>query len=271
MTPSHPAPDEDKRRQRVQSAQTGMVILKALARLGGSASLTAIAQAAGENAAKVHRYLASLAAEGLVAQHPATQHYYLGPEAMHIGLAALRQCDPVRLGEPVLLALRENLQVTCFIAVLGNLGPTVMRIEEPPVPVTVNIRLGSVLPLLWSASGQAFLAFSDDARLQQRARDEYAVAGEAQRALLGNEGDAVEALCRRVRAQGCATVRDVLLVGVSAIAAPIRDAHGAVAAVLTALGATNGFDVHPDGEVGRAVTQAARQISAAMGHADARG
>ena len=134
--------DGGKRRQRVQSAETGMTILKALARLGGAASLTAIAAEAGENAAKVHRYLSSLTSEGLVAQHPATQHYHLGPEAVRIGLAALRQCDPVRMGESALLRLRESLRVTCFIAVMGNMGPTVMRMEEPSLPVTVNIRPG---------------------------------------------------------------------------------------------------------------------------------
>ena len=90
---SSPLVDGGKRRQRVQSAETGMTILKALARLGGAASLTAIAAEAGENAAKVHRYLSSLTSEGLVAQHPSTQHYHLGPEAVRIGLAALRQCD----------------------------------------------------------------------------------------------------------------------------------------------------------------------------------
>ena len=99
-----PTDPQAKRRQRVQSAETGMTILKALARLGGAASLTAIAAESAESAAKVHRYLSSLASEGLVAQHPATQHYHLGPEAVRIGLAALRQCDPVRLGEPALQA-----------------------------------------------------------------------------------------------------------------------------------------------------------------------
>jgi DNA-binding IclR family transcriptional regulator len=118
------------RRQRVQSAETGMSILKALARLGGAASLTAIASDVDENAAKVHRYLFSLIQEGLVAQNSITQHYYLGPESTRIGLAALRQCDPVRVGESALLRLRESLQVTCFIAVMGNLGPTVLRIGE---------------------------------------------------------------------------------------------------------------------------------------------
>lgn len=259
------SPDlSSKRRQRVQSAETGMTILKALARLGGAASLTAIAAESAESAAKVHRYLSSLASEGLVAQHPATQHYHLGPEAVRIGLAALRQCDPVRLGEAALLRLRESLQVTCFIAVMGNMGPTVMRMEEPSLPVTVNIRPGSVLPVVWSASGQAFLAFSDDAQLHAQAEAEFAAASAEQRSLMAGP-DPLAVLCQQVRAQGCAIVRDTLLAGISAIAAPIHDARGHVVAVLTALGASNGFDTRPGGKVCPSVVQEARGISAAMG------
>ncbi|GAA4417288.1 IclR family transcriptional regulator [Acidovorax lacteus] len=264
--PRTPSPDTSaKRRQRVQSAETGMTILKALARLGGAASLTAIAAEADESAAKVHRYLSSLASEGLVAQHPATQHYHLGPEAVRIGLAALRQCDPVRMGESALLRLRESLQVTCFIAVLGNRGPTVMRMEEPSLPVTVNIRPGSVLPLLWSASGQAFVAFADDAELRAQAEAEYAGATAEQRSVMGGP-DPVGTLCQQVRTQGCAIVRDTLLAGISAIAAPVRDARGHVVAVLTALGASNGFDTRPGGKVCPALMHEAGLISAAMGY-----
>ena len=85
-------PPAEPRRRRGQSAEMGMSILKALARLGGAASLTAVAQAVDESTAKVHRYMASLVEEGLVAQDAATQRYFLGQEAIHIGLAALRQC-----------------------------------------------------------------------------------------------------------------------------------------------------------------------------------
>ncbi len=252
------------RRQRVQSAETGMSVLKALARLGGDASLTAIAAAVDENAAKVHRYLLSLIQEGMVAQNMATQHYHLGPESVRIGLAALRQCDPVRMGEAALLRLRESLQVTCFIAVVGNLGPTVLRIEEPSLPVTVNIRAGSVLPWLWSATGQAFLAFSDDTDIRTKAQAEFdADDGERRSMLAGPEP--VARLCRQVRDQGCAIVNDTLLRGISAVSAPVFDARGHVVAVLTALGASNGFDARPGGRVCPQVMHEAAAISHAMG------
>ena len=44
-------PPAEPRRRRVQSAEMGMSILKALARLGGAASLTAVAQAVDESTA----------------------------------------------------------------------------------------------------------------------------------------------------------------------------------------------------------------------------
>ena len=109
------------------------------------------------------------------------------------------------MGESALLRLRESLRVTCFIAVMGNMGPTVMRMEEPSLPVTVNIRPGSVLPLLWSASGQAFLAFSDDEALQATARAEYEAATPEQRSLVGGS-DPVQGLRQQVLGQGCAIV-----------------------------------------------------------------
>ena len=156
------SPRRRERRQRVQAAETCLAVLKALATLGGRASLTAIAGAVEESPAKVHRYLASLMAEGLVEQDRGGTQYALAAEAMRVGLAAMRQSDPIRLAEPALLHLREALQVTSFVAVMGNLGPTIVRFEEPGLPVTVNVRVGSVMSLLWSATGRAFFAFMDD-------------------------------------------------------------------------------------------------------------
>lgn len=265
MNASRTPPPPPDRRQRVQSVEMGMVVLKALATLGGSASLTAISQAVGQSTAKVHRYLASLLQQGLVAQHPATQHYQLGPEAIRIGLAALRQCDPIRLGEASLVRLRETLEVTCFLAVLGNHGPTVLRIEEPPLPVTVNIRAGSVLPVLWSATGRAFLGFSDDGPVRRHAEVELARASPEQQALLAGP-QPVQRLQRQVREQGCAIVNDTLLQGISAVAAPVFDARGQVVAVLTALGASTGFDARPGGRVCPVVMAEAAAISAQMGY-----
>ena len=262
-----PAPAQsvaEPRRRRVQSAEMGMGILKSLAALGGAASLTAVAQAVGESTAKVHRYMASLVEQDLVAQDAATQRYFLGQAAIHIGLAALRQCDPIRAGEPALARIQSELGVTCFIAVMGNLGPTILRIEEPPLAVVVNVRAGSVLPLLWSATGQVFLALGAGTALPAQARQEWALATPRQRAVLP-EPAAIDALCQQVRVQGFASVQDLLLPGISAAAAPLRRHDGAVVGALTALGATGGVDARPGGDAGGRLCAAAASVSAQLG------
>ncbi|MGO4307665.1 IclR family transcriptional regulator [Cupriavidus sp. RAF12] len=255
-----------ERRQRVQAAETGMAVLKGLARLGGRASLTAIATHVDESPAKVHRYLASLIEAGLVAQESGTQQYHLGIEALQIGLAAMRQADPIRLAEASLIRLRERLEVTCFVSVMGNKGPTIIRIEEPGLPVTVNVRAGSVMPLLWSATGRVFLGMLGEASVQALARAELEAATPDQRTQLDPD-DPLGKLREAVSADGCAAVRDTNLKGISAVAAPVRDYTGRVCAVLTALGATGGFDPSIDGPIGRAVREEAAAISTLLGYA----
>ncbi|WP_455287379.1 IclR family transcriptional regulator [Cupriavidus necator] len=259
-------PRPRERRQRVQSAVTGMAVLKGLARLGGRASLTALAAQIDESPAKVHRYLVSLVEEGFVAQEAGTQQYHLGFEALQIGMAAMRQADPLRLAEASLVRLREALEVTCFVAVMGNKGPTIMRFEEPGLPVTVNVRAGSVMSLLWSATGRVFLGLLDGKRMQAQAEEELAEASPARLAQLDRK-DPIGALRRAVQADDCAWVRDTNLTGISAVAAPVRDYTGRVCAVLTALGATGGFDPSIDGPIGSAVRREARAVSTALGFA----
>ncbi|MFM9924966.1 IclR family transcriptional regulator [Variovorax sp. H27-G14] len=253
-----------ERRQRVQAAETGMAVLKGLAHLGGRSSLTALSAHVSESPAKVHRYLASLMEGGLVLQDPASQHYYLGTEAIQIGLAAMRQADPIRAAEPCLIRLRESLEVTSFVAVMGNKGPTIVRFEEPGLPVTVNVRVGSVMSMLWSATGRAFLGLLDESRVLALAEQELGEAPPELRAQLDAK-DPIGALRREVRQAGCASVKDTYLRGISAVAAPVYDYAGRVSAVITALGATGGFDPAVDGPIAVAVRREARAASALLG------
>ena len=123
-------------------------------------------------------------------------------------------------------------------------------------------------PLLWSATGQAFLGWLSGDAIDQQAQADWSAAGAAQRAQLAEAAPGeppVDALRRRVRAQGCATVRDLLTAGISAVAAPIPQHDGHVVAVLTALGASGGFDPAPGGRIAGRVVQEAGEISRALG------
>jgi DNA-binding IclR family transcriptional regulator len=264
---AEPRPEKaPSRRSKVQSAGTGMAVLKALAAMGGAASLTALASRLEESPAKVHRYLASLVDAELVRQEETTSRYVLGREAIFIGLAAMRQSDVLSLAPQALARLAESHDVSCFVAILGNHGPTIVRWVEPLQPVTVNVKVGSVMPMLWSATGRAFGAFSDAASLfEETIRSELAEATPERRRLLPDR-KAVDALFEEIRLLRCAPVRDVLLNGVSAVAAPIFDANERLCAVMTALGTSGSFDPTPGGSTALVVRQAADSVSARLGY-----
>ena len=122
-----------------------------------------------------------------------------------------------------------------------------MRMEEP---LAAGHRqhppwLGAAAAVVCIGAGVPGL--SDDEALQATARAEY-----GQPRPSNAHWWAAATRCRAAPAvfgQGCAIVRDTLLAGISAVAAPVFDARGHVAAVLTALGASNGFDARPGGSI----------------------
>ncbi len=140
MAKDTPAPDNPK--QKVRSAEVGTDILKALAELSPSTALSRLAEHVQMPASKVHRYLQALIASGFAEQDPVTNHYGLGREALRVGLAALGSIDVLKVAARPLSDLRDALNESCFIAVWGNQGATVVNIEPAVRAVTVVTQIG---------------------------------------------------------------------------------------------------------------------------------
>lgn len=257
--------EPSRRRQKVQSAETGMAVLKALGAVGGAATLTTLAAKLQEHPAKVHRYLGSLVSSGFVFQDPVTARYVLGSEAIAIGLAAQRQSDALMVATQEIAELAETLNVSCFVAVMGNLGPVIVRWEEPMQAVLVNVRVGSVMPVLWSATGRCFATFDLSEQVDAQITRELGRATDEQRRMLPHR-KAVDALLASYRAKGCTWVVDTLLKGVSGVTAPVFDSAGHVPAVIVALGVTGSFDASPDGANAQAVRRSAARVSERLGY-----
>jgi DNA-binding IclR family transcriptional regulator len=143
----------------IQSAEVAAAILRAMAEGGGAMRLSALAAATGLHRGKVHRYLVSLARTGLVVQDDKAGSYAIGPLAVTVGLVGLRRLDPVRLAYDALPGLRDRVNETVVLAIWGDMGATVIALEESAQMVTLNVRVGSTLPLLASATGRVFAAF----------------------------------------------------------------------------------------------------------------
>lgn len=248
-----PTPSERSSRG-IQSVEVGGQLLLALVHQGRPMALKDLAREAGMSAAKAHPYLVSFGKLGLIEQENASGRYGLGPLALQLGLISLQQFDPVRLARPCIEALAQRLELTVAIAVWGNRGPTIVQIAQAPTAVHVGMRHGTVMSLRGTASGLLFSA------LLPRERVLAVSAAEAP----GIDA-ALESELRDVRERGLAQAVDRTLPGISALAAPVFDAHGTMVLAMTAIGPSAGLDTSDAGPAASALRQAADHLSRRLG------
>lgn len=232
--------DEDGGRQTggIQSLDAALRLLRAMADYTGPVSLSELARDCGMPPSKVHRYLTSFANAGLVIQAGRSGKYDLGEGAVMLGLAALARHDFVNRAADMLPELCQETGLTVLLSVWGTHGATVVRWERAATPTVTSMGLGTILPLLNSATGRAFLAWAPQAPLKEireaelrEARRTSATAGER----ITTDKD-IEKLVTRTRVRGYASVEGRFIPGLVAIAAPILDWQGEAQAVVTLIG-----------------------------------
>lgn len=248
------------RQQKVQSAEVGVGILKALAELAPATSLSRLAEHVGMPASKVHRYLQALVDSGFAEQDPASNHYRLGLSALQVGLAALSQLDVLKASAPALSALRDELNETCFLAVWGNKGPTVVCVEASLGAVTLVTQIGSVLPLLSSSTGLVFDSFLP--------RAEAAALREAESAALdASQLKEVERHVLEIRSKGVHQIQGMLLAGINAVSSPVFAMGSKLVGVVTVVGSASVLSDKRQAAAAQKLLQTAQGISQRMGGA----
>jgi DNA-binding IclR family transcriptional regulator len=76
---------------------------------------------------------------------------------------------------------------------------------------------------------------------------------------------AADEIVEKVRREGVSRVRDTMMVGLSAVAAPVFDHDGRLLYVLTALGQTESFDTSLKGATAGIVRNKAMELSTRLG------
>ena len=242
----------------VQSVEIAAEVLKAIVADGGTTTLTRISEWTGMPPAKIHRYLVSLIRSGLVQQDSTSSRYSIGAFSMELGLAAMGSIDTVELGSQAMRALRDDLNQTVVLTFWGSQGPTIIRFMESSHPVTVNVRVGTVLPLLTTALGQVYFAFLKT--------DPVRGLADAERRKTGQSKKETRVLSIAIHTRGLARVEGDLLPGVSAIAAPVFDHSGEITTAIGVIGRSADFDSRWTGTIATKLRETTRELSRNLGY-----
>jgi len=251
----------------IQSVEVGGRLLHALAHHGRPMALKDLAADAGMPAAKAHPYLVSFGHIGLVEQERDSGRYALGPLALQMGLISLQQADPVRIAAPLLPDLAARTEQTVALVVWGTRGPTIVLREASPSAVHVDMRHGTVFSIASTASGRLFAA-NLPAEVVRPVYDAERRAALAARSA-GAAWPAWAQLQREldeVRRHGLGRAEGAVIAGVSALSAPVFDHRGAMVLAITAIGPSAALDTRWQGPVANALRDAARSVSARLGH-----
>lgn len=246
----------DKGQRYIQSILVGFRLIRVLQESGTKLSLKRLAQLAGMSPSNAHLYLVSFGRLGLVVQDPITTYYGLGPYAIDLGLAAIRQLDVSDLARGALEALSEELGQSVYLSVWANKGPTIILKFDAHLNVPLAIRIGYVLPLGSSATGQVFVAHLSEREIEP---------------ILAQELPSLAARRKRVADVKRAVTRDgigmsdsSLFEGFGAVSAPVFDHDNRIAASITVLGPLTALDVSPDGKAATAARQAAAKLTQSL-------
>jgi DNA-binding IclR family transcriptional regulator len=256
--------NESREQQGVQALETGLGVLEALIASVQPMMLKDIAKAANVHPAKAHRYLVSFIRMGYVVQD-STGLYRLGQSALRAGLACLSQIDAVRLAGPLLDALCAEVEESLLAAVWGNLGPTVVLWRDSTRPVSVNIRPGSVMPMLSSATGRVFTAFLDERLAKPSIMAELEEKKRQRDAHFPRTAEEVEQMRAEIQNTGLGTVTGDLREGINAVCAPVFNHEGKIVLAIAALGSERTFDSSRSGIPALAVRRTAALLSKELG------
>ena len=217
--------DAADKRKGIQSVEVSGVIIAALCDFKFPVPLKDLADAVGMPAAKVHRYLASLVRIGLAWQDDLTGLYGLGPMALRMGVSAIERNDVVMRAGRLLRNLAIDLRSSGHLAIWGERGPVLIRTEHGGPPIISTMGLGTVMPLLRSATGQAFLASMPRSAIEHVIR--------AEQEILHWDDAMVDRLIADTKQRGAAVIEGDIVPGLSAISAPVYNLDGAVACCVT--------------------------------------
>jgi DNA-binding IclR family transcriptional regulator len=244
----------------VQSVDRAVAILEILAR-DGEAGVTEVARELGVHKSTASRLLAALDRRELVAQDAARGRFRLGVGLVRLAGAASQRLDVLQESRPVCRALAQEVGETVNLAISSGRDALYLDQVAGPAALSPHNWAGQRIPLHATSDGKVLLAFLPAAEILEH------LAPPLERFTGQTVTDLPEfaRLLAQVRERGYATAVDELEDGLTAVAAPVRNADGTVVASISASGPSFRIPAGRIPEIARSVQIAADEISRRLG------
>ena len=220
----------------VQSVDRALTILAVLARLG-QAGVSEIAAELGVHKSTAFRLMSTLESHDIVEQTEVRGKYRLGLGLVRLAGASSARLEVVQEARPVVRRLAAESGETVNLAVLSEGSALYVDQVSGGSGLPSHNWVGQHIPLHATSNGKILLSGLEPAEVDLRLGDRLADLPAYTHRTITTRDDLFREL-ETVRCQGYAVAADELEVGLTALAAPVRSAHGDVIASISLSGQT---------------------------------
>jgi IclR family KDG regulon transcriptional repressor len=239
--------------------QKALLVLETLARRGGESGVSELAREVALDKSTVYRLLNTLVDSGYLARDH-TGRYRLTVRLSELAKAAPAAPSLLELALPQLRRLAKATSETAYIAVVHDDMAIFLDKIEGNQTIRVHTPNGSRIPLHCGSAAKVLLAYQSPeliARVSDKLKQmtDYSITNSI----------ALQKELVSIRKRGFAIGQQEWRLGVSGVAAPARDATGAVVAGLALSGPSDRLGKSRLLELAPAVVEAAQRLSATLG------
>lgn len=219
---------EPKEPTGVQAVLFALEILEYVAVQREPMGVTSLAEHFATNKSKIFRHLRTLAQQGYIVQDEVSERYRVGARMIALGHAISDSVDIVREAEPVMRKVRNQLAHSVILGMTERAGVRVVALQSGKSAIEISVKPGSLLGYHYSAQGKIALAYGSAALLKK-------VFSAGLAALTPHTITSVKQLekeLQQIRKQGWAIAPNEAVTGLNALAVPVFDASGQMAATV---------------------------------------
>ena len=254
---------EAKQGRLIQSVARAIKILEHIADNHNEDGLTNISKGTGLSKSTTHGLISTLEQLGYVQQDQNTGKYSLGLKLFELGQVVHSSMDLRTISMPYLCELSAKYGETVHLAVLSAGEVVYIDKADSPHSIRITSEIGGRNPAHCTGVGKILLSGLTETEIDK------IIAKKSLKKFTGNTIDDPASLKKhlnKVRADGFARDQEEIEIGLSCVAAPIKNHQGVIIAAISLSGPANRMASHSFSQISADLIETGRLISSQFGY-----